>query len=214
MKIRKATIKDILFIEDKKEKYASCQGPPTVMMVLKFFNVDISFSDLYKKMKYKKGKWFFETYIIKLLYSFSIPCRYYSDVQIRKIENNEEEFKRISNLEFNEKNKKELDIKHYDSGIDFVLNNNLFEKRKTDINFIIEQLKKKKLVIATINRNKLTGNKGYKSHFILVKGFDNENIICNDCYLGENVKIPINKFRDSFYFIECKKKTHHMIVIG
>lgn len=207
-------IENIPFVDDRKEKYASCQGPPTVMMVLKFFDINVSFSELYKKMRYKKGKWFFETYIVELLHSFRVPCRYYSDVQIRKIENNEMEFKRISNLEFNKKNKKELDIKHYDSGIDFVLNNRLFEKRKIDINFIIKQLKKKKLVIFTINRNRLTGNKGYKGHFILVKGFDMENIICNDCYLGENIKIPINKFKDSFYCIEGKRKTHHVIIIG
>ena len=207
-------IKDVPLIEDKKEKYASCQGPTTVMGVLEFFGIDISFSELYEKMRYKKDKWFFETYIVELLHSFGIPCRYYSDVQIKKIENNEKEFKRISNLEFNEENKKELDLIHYDSAVEFALNNKLFEKRKIDINFIIRQLRKKKLVIATVNRNKLTGNKGYKGHFILVRGFDQENVICNDCYLGENIEIPINKFRDSFYYIEGKKKTHHAITIG
>ncbi|PIN78534.1 hypothetical protein COY26_02645 [Candidatus Woesearchaeota archaeon CG_4_10_14_0_2_um_filter_33_10] len=206
-------IKNIPFINDRKEKQPSCQGPPTVMMVLKFFSIDIPYSKLYEKIKYKKGKWFFETYIVELLFSFGISCKYYSDMQIRKIENSKKEFKKVSNLEFNEKNKKKIDIPRYDSGIVFVLNNKLFEKRKIDINFLIEQLKKRKLVIATINRNKLTGNKGYKGHFILIKGFDNKNIICNDCYLGENIKIPINKFKDSFYYPSNQKKTHHIVVI-
>lgn len=62
-------IKNIPFIEDKKEKYASCQGPPTIIMVLKFFDIDISFSELYKKMRYKKGKWFFETSIVSICFN-------------------------------------------------------------------------------------------------------------------------------------------------
>lgn len=207
-------LKNIPFVDDKKENQPSCQGPPTVMMILKFFNIDISYPELYKKMNYKKEKWFFESYIIELLSSFKIPCKYYSDVQLRKIGNNKEKFEKISRLKFNEENKEEIDIPHYDSGVDFVLNHKLFKKRRINIKFLIKQLKKNKLIIATVNRNKLTGEKGFKGHFILIKGFDKDNILCNDSYLGENIKIPISKFKDSFYDIEGKKKTHHVIVIG
>ncbi|MFH1211699.1 MAG: C39 family peptidase [Candidatus Woesearchaeota archaeon] len=207
-------IQNIPFISDKEEKYASCQGPPTVMMVLKYFGIDISFSELYKRRSYEKGKWFFEAYIVELLDSFRIPCKYYSDVHIRKIGDDAQEFKRISNLEFNQENKRILDIRHYDSSINFVLSKGFFEKTEIGMNFIIEQLKKNKLIIATIDRNRFTGKTGYKGHFILVKGFDKENVVCNDAYLGENLQIPRDKFWDAFYCIEGKKKTHHMIVIG
>jgi len=207
-------IKNVPFVDDKKQKYASCQGPPTVMMILKYFDINLSFLELYKKMDYKKGKWFFETYIVKFLNSLNIPCKYYSDYNLKKISNNLLEFERVSNLKFNEKNKKEIDVKHYDEGVNFVLKNKLFRRRKLDLKFIIEQIKKNKLIIAVVNRNILTNKKGYKGHFILIKGFDKKNIICNDSYLGENLIIPIKKFKTSFYYLQNKKKTHHLVVIG
>jgi hypothetical protein len=207
-------IQKMPFISDKEEKYATCQGPPTVMMVLKHSGIDLSFSELYKRMHYEKGKWFFEAYIAELLDSFRIPCRYYSDVQIREIGDDEHEFKRISNLEFNQANKMKFDIKHYDSSVNFVLSKGLFEKTRVNTDFVIEQIRKNKIVIATVDRNRLTGKNGYKGHFILIKGFEEGNFVCNDAYLGENLKLSKEKFWDAFYCIEGKKKTHHMIVIG
>ena len=63
---KKMIVDSVPFIEDKGEKYESCQGPPTTMMALKFFlpNLDIDFNELYEKMRYKHGNWFFETYIV------------------------------------------------------------------------------------------------------------------------------------------------------
>ncbi|MBW2996177.1 C39 family peptidase [Candidatus Woesearchaeota archaeon] len=206
-------IKNVPFIGDKKEEYASCQGPPTVMMILKFFDIDVSFSELYKRMRYKKGKWFFEMYIVELLSSFGINSKYHSSEDLKKIGNDEEELKKVGGP------REEVDVEHYDSSVDFVLKNNLFEKREVTLDFIKSQIEQKKLVIAVINRNILTRGSGYKGHFILIKGFDESNFICNDSYLGENLKISFEKFKEVFYYPGIDEdnkeiKTYHIVVIG
>ena len=89
--------------------------------------------------------------------------------------------------------------------------NNLFEKKeKINLEFIKQQLESKKLVIATVNRNILQDIGGYKGHFILIKGFDEENFICNDSYLGEDLKIPYGKFKTAFY----RNSEAEIVVIG
>ena len=62
-------INNVPYVEDKKEVYASCQGPPTVMMVFKYFLPKklISFPWLYKQLNYTHKTWFFETYCAKYM---------------------------------------------------------------------------------------------------------------------------------------------------
>lgn len=210
--------KNVPFIGDRPEKYASCQGPPTTMMVLRSFGIDLSFEELYKKMKYQKGRWFFESYIVELLTSFKIPCKYYSNEHLRKIGNDHGAFKRLSGIDLNNKNRKEFDVEHYDAAAVFVLEHGLFEKSRVDTDFIIKQLDKGKLVIAVVDRNKLTGSSEseYKGHFILVKGFGKGAFVCNDAYFGENIRITAEKFKEAFYCIDYvnKSKSHHVIIVG
>ncbi len=195
-------IKNVPFVEDKEERYASCQGPPTVMMVYKYFKPDkpISFSELYSMLRYKPKTWFFEVYITRFFHQLKIPVKYYSNVPIRKIGNDAEYFKKIANMDLNnEEERDEYDVDNYDSAVEYVLSNNLFEKKEVDVEFIKEQLNKNKLVIATVNRNVLTGKAGYKGHFILIKGYDDEGFICNDALLGKNLKINFEKFKRAFH---------------
>lgn len=216
-------IKNVPYIEDKKEEYASCQGPPTTMMALKFFfpKLDISFKRLYKKMNYKKGNWFFEVYIVKLFYDCSIPAIYYSTKNIKKCLN-KKCFGQISGLDFNNENhRRELDLKHYNTSINFVIKHELFKQTKNiSINFIKKQISKSKLVIATINRNRVVDKMGYKGHFILIKGFKDDSFICNDAFLGEDILIPFSKFQESFYYLNWEKPTNKnahvkdLVVIG
>ena len=55
--VLKMIIKNIPYIEDKEQKYASCQGPPSVMMTFKFFFPDkeLTFSELYELLDYRRG---------------------------------------------------------------------------------------------------------------------------------------------------------------
>ncbi len=216
-------IKNVPYINDKKEKYATCQGPPTTMMALRFFlpKLSMTFSKLYEKMNYKKGAWFFEMYIVQLFYEYKIPAIFYSTKPLEKCIN-KKCFKQISGLDYdNDKDLTEFDLEHYNRSIDFVLKKNLFKKKKEiSIDYIKKQLSKSKLVISLINRNKLIDQEGYKGHFILIKGYTNKSFICNDALLGEDIRIPFGKFLDSFYYINREKPTDqkarlkNIVVIG
>lgn len=216
-------IENVPFIEDKEEKYESCQGLPTTMMAFKFFlpNLSINFDELYKKLGYKRGNWFFETYIVSLFKEFNVPALYYSTKKLKKCKN-KECFKRISGLDFNNKEAtEEFNLKHYNSAIDFVKKHKLFRQMKEiSLDFIKEQISNSKLVIATLNRNKLQNKEGYKGHFILIRGFTDNSFICNDALLGEGISMPFSTFADSFYYINWEKpndKTEYIkdvVVIG
>ncbi len=196
-------IPNVPFIDDHEQKYATCQGPPSVMMVLRYFmpKKRINFDELYLQLGYKKGIWFFETYIVRFFVKQDIPVMYYSTGEISEIGNDAQKFEELCGMDFNKKeNRDELDIGNYDSGVDFVLSHGRFKKRPINFDFMKKELSKNKLIIATVNRNKLMGTRGYKGHFIVIKGFDEDNFICNDAYLGENLKISFNKFEDAFYY--------------
>ncbi len=198
-------IEKVPFVDDRNEKYASCQGPQTVMMVLNFFKpgLNLSFEKLYELLEYKTKTWFFETYIARFFYKLGIPVKYYCTSSLRKVDSDPDVFKKIFGLDFfNPKDKKEADVDNYDSSVDFVISKRLFEKRPIDFEFIKSLLSTKKLVIATVNRNSLEGKDGFKGHFILIKGFDENCFICNDSYLGENLKIDFDKFKKAFYSSE------------
>jgi len=213
-------IRNVPFIGDKKEEYGACQGPPTTMMALRFFRpkVKISFPELYKKMGYEKGKWFFESYVVELLSSYGIPCIYYSDEDVKPIGNDKQRFNSVTGLEFNKRNEQNVDTKHYDSSLSYALKNGLFKKQRIDLDFIIENIKNRKLIIAIVNRNELSGGDGFRGHFTLIRGFEKDNLICNDSYFGENVWIEFKDFKNAFYAIDWgdrqKRKTHHIIVLG
>lgn len=197
-------IENVPFIEDKEEKYESCQGLPTTMMALKFFlpHLEISFDELYKKMNHKRGNWFFETYVVKLFNDFNIPAIYYSTKKLKKCMD-EKRFKQISDLDFNnEEHLIEFNLEHYNLAVEFAIKHRLFKQvENIDVAFIKEQISNSKLVIATVNRNKLQNKEGYKGHFILIKGFTDDAFICNDALLGEDMLIPFKTFIDAFYYI-------------
>jgi hypothetical protein len=216
-------IKKVPYISDKQEKYASCQGQPTVMMIVKFFlpNLGISFKELYKKMEYSAGEWFFEMYIVKLLYELSVPSVYYSTNKIKSC-SNERCFRKISGLDFNNKSdRNEFNLDHYNTSIGFVKKYNLFKHvKKIDVEFIKNKIINSKLVIATINRNKFVNKEGYKGHFILIKGFNENSFICNDAYFGEDIIVPFDKFLEAFYYVDWgkpndkKEYVRDVVVIG
>lgn len=216
-------IGNVPFIEDKKEIYGSCQGPPTTMMALKFFlpNLNIDFNELYEKMSYKRGNWFFETYVVSLFKEFNIPATYLSTKKLKKCKD-KKCFKKISGLDFNNKEDlEEFNLDHYNLAIDFVKKHGLFRQMKEiSLDFIKEQLSNSKLVIATVNKNKLQNKKRYKGHFLLIKGFTEDSFICNDSLLGEGISIPFDIFMDSFYYINWEKPEdkkeyiRDMVVLG
>lgn len=216
-------ITNVPYIEDKEEKYATCQGPPTVMMVLNYFLPDLkfTFSELYNEMSYSKSEWFFEMYIVELLHKLGISSVYYSTSRL-SICSDPIYFRKISGLDFNnERHKKEFNVQHHNSSVKYVINNNLFHQRKNiDIAFIKEQIDNSKLVIATVNRKKFIGKKGYKGHFILIKGYNRDSFICNDAYFGENITVPFTKFLEMFYYIDWnspedkKRYIQDIVVVG
>lgn len=196
-------LENVPYFEDKKEKFASCQGPPTVFMAFKFFlpNEFISFPKLYREMSYIHATWFFETYIARLFHKYKIPVRYLSTKPITKIGQDSVAFAELTGLNLtNLQERDEVDVANYDSSVEYLQDNNLFElKDEISFDFIKDQIKNNKLVVATVNRNKLTNKPGFKGHFLLVKGFNRVGFICNDSYLGENLTIPYSLFESSFY---------------
>jgi len=212
-------IKGVPYIEDKKEKFASCQGPPSTLMVFKYFRPSeiMNFPKLYKRLGYTHATWFFETYIVRLFHKYNIPARYYSNRKLELVGKSNDKFRRLTNLNIVSPDKfEEVDIKNYDSSVRYVKRYNLFENKKTDIDFLKSNINKNKLIIVTVNRNVLTKENGFKAHFLIIKGYDKDCFICNDAYLGENIKIGFNKFNEAFYqkFSDNNEVISDVVVIG
>jgi len=108
-------IRDVPYIGDTGEEYASCQGPPTTLMALQHFSpgLDMNFSDLYTAMDYRAGKWFFEMYIVMLFYKLGINAIFYSTQQLKKC-TDKETFRRISGLNYESgRDVAEFDLEHF-----------------------------------------------------------------------------------------------------
>ena len=216
-------INNVPYVPDKEEKYATCQGPPTVMMVLKHFlpDLNLTFNELYDKLGYSKGEWFFEMYMVEFFDKLGVSSNYYSTRKLT-ICSDSFCFRKISGLDFNnEKHKSEFNLQHYNSSVRYVISNNLFHHKKDiGISFIKKQIDDLKLVIVTVNRNKYLDKNGYKGHFMLIKGYTSDSFICNDAYFGENISIPFSKFLEIFYYInwifpdDSKEYVRDIVVIG
>lgn len=215
-------IQNVPFFDDNMQKYASCQGPPVVWMALRHFKpeLDVSIEELQKAMDYDGCSWVFESNIIHGLNHFGIKARYYCNAPMKKIGNDASAFREISGLDLdNPSDRKEFNIENHDSGIVYLIQTKNFELKKVNIDFIKEQINKNKLVIAVVNRNALTGEKGYKGHFILIKGYEKKGFVCNDAFLGENYFISFGKFKKVFYTSNradqgAKRSFHEIVVIG
>lgn len=206
--------KDVPFFDDSVQKYASCQGPPTAWMALKHFKpeLEVSIEELQKAMDYDGCSWFFESNIIRGLAHFGIKAKYYCNAPMKKTGNDGRKFKAGLDIN-NPKSREEFNIKNYDSGVDYLNKTKNFElKENIGVDFIKEQINKNKLVIAVVNRNELTGENGYKGHFILIKGYDKNGFVCNDAFLGENYFVKFGKFKKAFY--SRNKRVHEIVVVG
>lgn len=213
-------IHNVPYVEDKSENWGSCQGPPSTLMVFRYFlpNKHMSFPKLYNEMKYTHGTWFFETYIVRFLHMHNIPAKYVSSEDLKKIENDEKIFREICGMNFSDSNAKdELDIESYDAAVEYSLSNNLFEKKEVTLNLLKKELLSGKIVIAVVNRNILLKKEGFKGHFMVIKGFDESGFICNDAYLGENLHVTYELFSEAFYrksYIQEKKLIADAVIIG
>lgn len=210
---------DVPFVKDKR--VASCQGPSCTLMALRFFKpkLKITMEELFKVMNYKFGHWFFESYIVKGLGHYGIKAVYYSNKKLKKINNNADVLKEMIGLGIDDpKLSEEMDIRTYDSSVDYVKSEKLFKIKNIDSHEkIIPFIQKGKLVISLVNRNILTKTKGeYKGHFTLIVGYGDKGFFLNDPFIGKNHKVSFKLFDKSFYYLDDpdEKPSHDIIVIG
>jgi len=214
-------IKKVPYFDDKEEKYGTCQGLPTALMVLKRYKprLHISIEDLYGRMDYKKGQWFFETYLAQLLDETGIPAKIFGNETIRKIGEDSVFFHDFTGLDFlNRQHRNSVGVDRYDSSVSHILSRNLYIFKRVSILFIKKQLDKNNLVIPILNRNILTNEEGYKGHFTLIKGYDKREFVCNDAFLGKDFRLSYSMFTKSFYNPHWNtpenKSLHSTVVVG
>jgi len=211
---------DVPFVKDVRK--ASCQGPACAMIALLFFKPEsgVEMKTFFREMGYRKGQWFFETYIVRGLGKHGIRAEYLTTKLPEKIRRDSAKLRRVIGIGFEDPSAKdELDVKSYDSAIEEGEKSGKIRKvsglgREAICGF----LKKGALVIATVNRNELTGESSeYKGHFTLITGFDSKGYFLNDPYLGAGIKVSFKRFERAFFYPEREGKgitTDAVIVHG
>ena len=93
-----------------------------------------------------------------------------------------------------------------------LLKYNIFEKKVLQLTEIESHIKKGHVVMALIDNNKIISKEGYQGHFVILTGFDHENVFYHDS--GPRDAKPDKRISKSAFMEACSANgTDNDIVI-
>ena len=149
----------------------------TMKIVLKhFLDKDFSLEELDKLTGRKKGFWTWTSQIVPVLYDLGLEVKYYSKTDLEPFLEGETFIRRHFGKDA-EKILKYADLPVVMNSIRKSLKYRLFEKKVLSINDIESHIQDRHVPLVLIDHNKIIGkNDFYQGHFVVVTGFDEENI--------------------------------------
>lgn len=153
----------------------------TMKSVLKYFlNKDFSLEELDKLTGRKENLSTWTTQGVAVLHDLGLKVKYYSKSDLKPFLEGEPFIRKHFGKDA-EKILKSTDIPVLLESIKIVLKYNIFEIKKLSFKDIENHIKQGHILVILIDNNKIVGKEGfYQGHFVVVTGFDDENIFYHD----------------------------------
>lgn len=167
-------------------------GQACTAMVIKYFKpgFEPDFELMNQIIRHKPGKYSFPPQLAILLDHYGIQAQCFSDDDISTSREDPDQFKRWYGKEL-EQQRKFIDIASFDWMVETMRQKNLFVKRATDFEEIIELYKHDKVVYFPIDwttLNQQTGN--YVGHFVILTGIEGDKCLIHDPDVGPYIRYP------------------------
>lgn len=162
-----------------------------------FLNKEYSIQELDKITKRKEGLWTWTSQAVSALYNLGLDIKFYGKTDLELFLKGEE-FIREQLGDDAEKVLKFSDMPVVIESIKTLIDSKLFEKRVLNFDEIEKHLKEGTIPIMLIDNNKILGKEDfYQGHFVIVTGFDEQNIFYHDSGPKNpepNKKVPKDTF--------------------
>lgn len=147
-------------------------GPANLKMVLDYFGFSYSINELEEMVKIKEGKGVSSLSLAIVLKKLGLDVEFFSKHLGFNSENLKLDFyKKYSNNNLSESENRVKEARKL--GVE------LFEQ-SISLNEILNKLSKDSLIITLIDWNKVVGREGYLGHFVLIVGYDKNNVIIHN----------------------------------
>ncbi len=153
----------------------------TIKSVLKhFINKDFSLEELDKLTGRKKGFWTWTSQVVTVLHDLDLKVKFYSKGDLEPFLQGKPFIQKHFGKDA-EKILKFTDLPVVIESIKKLHKYNIFEKRKLPFDEIESHIEQGHIPLMLIDHNKIVEKEGlYQGHFIVVTGFDNQNIFYHE----------------------------------
>lgn len=167
-------------------------GQACTAMVIKYFKpgFESDFEEMNGVIKHKAGKYTFPQQLVLLLDYYGIKGKCFSSELVNTTYEDPDQFRRWYGNDY-EQQMKLVDIDSFDWMVETMRQKNLFVKKATDFEEIIELFKHDKVVYFPIDwtsLNQQTGN--YVGHFVVLTGIEGDKCLIHDPDVGSYVRYP------------------------
>lgn len=165
-------------------------GQACASMIVKYYFPDFEpdFDEINKIIHHKKDTYTFPPQLSILLDHFGIKSKVFSSDDIKRSDEDHDQFKRWYGKDF-EHETKNIDLNNFDWMVDEMRRKNLFTLKTIKFEELLELFHQGSLVGIPIDWNTLVNKNGpYEGHFILISGVENGDILIHDPDIGPHQK--------------------------
>lgn len=168
-------------------------GQACAAMIIKYYfpSFDPNFDEINKIIHHKKDSYTFPPQLAILLNHFKIKSEVFSSDDIKKSDEDPDQFKRWYGKDF-EQEMKNIDLDNFNWMVDKIRKLNLFAQKKTEFDELLELFNNGYIVSIPIDWNTLTNKIGsYEGHFVVISGISGNTILVHDPDIGPFQKYDI-----------------------
>ncbi len=164
-------------LSDKTHCFQAC-----LKMIFKYFfpERDYSFKELDKISKKKKNKWTWPMAALLFLRKNGLKVKFHAELDYKKFAKNGEYYLKELYPKDAEKIIEMSDISAEIKNTKEMLKYNIFSVKRISLKDIFRKFQQSYLIIFNINSRIVNRKKGFCGHFVLLTGFDKNNIFIHD----------------------------------
>lgn len=171
-----------------------CMQACMQMIVKKVLDKEISLDELDNITGREEDKWTYTPQMVKGLYELGVNIKFYSKEELEPFLTGEEYFRKHFGIHAT-KILEKTNMESLVESINTIINYNIFQKKKLELEDIENYLSRGNFIIAVIDYNKILRkeNQIYMGHCVVLTGFDENHIYYNEpgpYKPGKNVKVP------------------------
>jgi len=184
-------------------------------MILKYFfpEKDFTFEELDKISDKSKDKWTWVCAALLELKKMGLKVKCYSIFDYDDfVKNGTDYIHRAYDKEAAEKNIEMSDIESEIENANKMLDENIFELRDSTFEEVEKWFKGNYVIILTVNSRQINNESGYAGHFVILTGFDKNNVYIHDPSI-KNGAASRKVDKDLFIKAWCERTKKNVVLI-